>query len=63
MMKYQSDILETIHESASEIFAIGAISEERMREFDEMCLASKTDTDEATPSRKPKTERADLVTA
>jgi len=62
-MKYQSEILETIHESASEMFAIGAISEEKMREFDEMCLASKTDADEASPSRKPKTERTGLVTA
>jgi len=62
-MKYKSEIFEVIHESATEKFKIGAITEERMREYDEMCLASKTDADEASPSRKPKTERADLVTA
>jgi putative transcriptional regulator len=62
-MKYKSEIFEVVHQDATEMFKIGAISEERMREFDEMCLASKNDTDEASPSRKPKTERADLVTA
>ena len=37
-MKYKSDIFETIHESATEKFHIGAISEARMQEYDEMCL-------------------------
>ena len=37
-MKYRSDILRTIHESAVDKFEIGAISKARMREFDEMCL-------------------------
>ena len=37
-MKYKSDILETIHENATANFEIGAISGERMREYDEMCL-------------------------
>jgi len=65
-MKYKSDILETIHESATEKFKIGAISEKRMREYDEMCLApeknvSKTAAEPAAP--KTKTERAGLVTA
>ena len=41
-MKYKSDILETIHESAVEKFHIGAISETRMREYDDMCLSSET---------------------
>ena len=40
-MKYKSDILETIHENATANFEIGAISEARMREYDEMCLAEK----------------------
>ena len=40
-MKYKSDIFETIHESATEKFHIGAISEARMREYDEMCLTKK----------------------
>jgi putative transcriptional regulator len=37
-MKYKSEIFEVIHQNASEIFAIGAISAAEMREFDEMCL-------------------------
>jgi len=59
-MKYRSDILETIHESATEKFKIGAISEKRMREYDKMCLASETDAAE-TAALEPKTERADLA--
>jgi len=62
-MKYASDILETIHESAFEKFKIGAISEERMHEYDEMCLASKTDSAGASGVRKTETKRAELVTA
>jgi len=60
-MKYESDILETIHESATEMFKIGAISEERMREYDKMCLASKTDAAETSAAQKTNTERADLA--
>ena len=41
VMKYRSDILEVIHENASANFKIGAISEERMREYDELCLVSE----------------------
>ena len=37
-MKYKSDILETIHENAIANYEIGAISEAKMREYDEMCL-------------------------
>ena len=43
-MKYKSDILEMIHENATTNFKIGAISEERMREYDEMCLEEKPNT-------------------
>ena len=43
-MKYKSDILETIHESAVEKFEIGAISEAKMREYDDMCLVKESDT-------------------
>jgi len=65
-MKYKSEIFEVVHQDATEMFKIGAISEERMREFDEMCLApeknvSKTAAEPAAP--KTKTERAGLVTA
>ena len=37
-MKYKSDILEVVYKSAHEKYEIGAISKERMCEYDEMCL-------------------------
>ena len=43
-MKYKSEIYEVIHESAVEKFKIGAISEARMREYDEMCLVQEPET-------------------
>ena len=42
-MKYKSEIYEVVHQDAAEMFKIGAISEERMREYDEMCLAPETE--------------------
>jgi len=41
-MKYKSDILEVIHQSAIDKYEIGAISEARMRDYDEMCLEKKS---------------------
>ncbi|MCL2139098.1 MAG: hypothetical protein FWH41_06160 [Treponema sp.] len=41
-MKYESDILETIHENAIIDFQLGLISEAEMREYDELCLSSET---------------------
>ena len=46
-MKYRSDLLRTSHELAAANFAIGAISEAEMREFDELCLV---------PEGNPRTE-------
>jgi len=40
-MKYKSEIFEVLHQDAIADFEAGAISESRMREFDEMCLAQK----------------------
>ena len=51
-MKYKSDILETIHENATANFRIGAISEEKMREYDEMCLEEETDAVKRTEHSK-----------
>ena len=66
-MKYKSDILETIHESATEKFHIGAISEAEMREFDKLCLTRKAlKAKAAQGATAPETvniEHADLVTA
>ena len=40
-MKYKSEIFEVVHQDATEMFKIGAISEARMREYDEMCLVDE----------------------
>ncbi|MCL2810096.1 MAG: hypothetical protein FWD24_08570 [Treponema sp.] len=37
-MKYESNILKMIHENALKKFKYGIISEEKMREYDELCL-------------------------
>jgi DNA-binding transcriptional regulator YiaG len=60
-MKYKSDILETIHESATEKFQLGFISETRMREYDEMCLSP--DALQDTAAQGDIAKHADLVTA
>jgi len=36
--KYQSKILQAIHEDAQDMHELGIISDERMRYFDEECL-------------------------
>ena len=51
-MKYKSDIFEVIHKSAIDKFEIGAISEARMREYNEMCLVENKDT-----SQNPEVEK------
>jgi len=44
--KYQSEILQVIHEDAEGMHRLGIISDERMRHYDEGCLV-----------REPKTTR------
>jgi len=39
--KYYSEASEAVHESAQGLFKVGAITRDRMKEFDEMCLAQK----------------------
>jgi len=42
-MKYKSEACEALHENAIAMYKVGGITEERMREYDEMCLKnSKT---------------------
>ena len=43
-MKYKSEIYEVMHNDAIADFEVGAISEARMREFDEMCLVQEPET-------------------
>jgi DNA-binding transcriptional regulator YiaG len=41
--KYKSEASESVHESASALYAIGAISKATMRKFDESCLVTVPD--------------------
>jgi DNA-binding transcriptional regulator YiaG len=43
-MRYKSEIFEVIHQDATEMFAIGAISAARMREYDAMCLIQRPES-------------------
>jgi len=43
-MKYKSEIYEVVHNDAVEMFKIGAISEDRMREYDKKCLVQEPET-------------------
>ena len=40
-MRYKSDAYEAIHEDAVSMFEVGAISAERMLEYDKMCLVQE----------------------
>ena len=48
-MKYESEALKVIHQDAKEMYKIGAITEARMREFDEMCLANPKTKNKSSP--------------
>jgi hypothetical protein len=54
-MKYQSKQLKAIHESAKDLFEIGAISAARMREYDVACLVPKAvpHRDDTPAPRRP----------
>jgi putative transcriptional regulator len=36
--RYKSDLFESIHSSASDLHAVGAIGKQTMREYDELCI-------------------------
>ena len=40
-MKYQSEILEVIHQDAEGMHRLGIISDDEMREYDEGCLVQE----------------------
>jgi len=61
-MKYKSEILEVVHQSAVEKYKIGAITEDRMREYDEMCLALETESPDMSGAGH-EIERTGFVTA
>jgi len=49
--KYQSELFEAIHETATGLYKIGVIDEKEMREYDEDCLIQKPKT--ANEAEKP----------
>lgn len=49
---YRSDALESIHESMMALYAVGAIDQQTMQEFDEVCL--KFDPLPASVKKGPK---------
>jgi DNA-binding transcriptional regulator YiaG len=62
--KFKSEIAEYAYQTAQELFAEGAITEERMREYDRDCLvpdvpviSSVSHADEWNPSRIYATRR------
>jgi DNA-binding transcriptional regulator YiaG len=54
--RYKSELLGAIHEGAMANFAVGAISEEKMREWDNRCLVQE-------PQPAPKAARVKRVAA
>jgi DNA-binding transcriptional regulator YiaG len=65
-MKYESDILETIHKNAITEFQLGLISEAEIREYDELCLSQEPSGDNTDKSdinnEVVNIERSELVT-
>ena len=56
-VKYQSELLGAIHETATGLHKIGVITDKEMREYDDGCLAQEPKT--ACKTEKPlKTRRA-----
>jgi DNA-binding transcriptional regulator YiaG len=62
-MKYESDIAEMIHENAMENYKLGFISEARMREYDELCLAPDAETAKNKSAKETEEIPRDLATA
>jgi len=56
-MKYKSEICEVMYQDAMADFEAGVISEERMKEYDKMCLVQEPEAS-YTAKESPKTEYA-----
>ena len=61
-MKYESDILETIHENAIANYKLGLISETEMREYDKLCLSIEKIHDNLE-QEEVNIKQAELITA
>jgi len=55
--KYQSEFLESLHETAVGLNKIGVINDKEMKEYDQDCLVKEPETSYST-GKKPKTEYA-----
>ena len=53
--KYESEAMQVIHEEMMDMHRCGFISDERMREFDEICFGKETKTRSKT-KKSPKKE-------
>jgi putative transcriptional regulator len=53
--KYYSEASEAIHESARDLYEIGAITEAEMGEFDESCLVREDEAAPGTTQSQPVT--------
>ena len=53
MKKYQSEISKVIYQDAEAMHRVGIISNERMREYDEMCLVKPAVTISHISTQKP----------
>ena len=60
--KYQSIIMEAIHEEASALFEAGAIDKERMAEYDHACLIQESNKVPDAEKPKSSTSGTKLVT-
>jgi len=49
--KYYSEALMAVHQSAKDLFEIGAITDAEMKEFDEGCLVKEPEKEQ--PAEKP----------
>jgi putative transcriptional regulator len=54
MRKTKSAILETVHETAKELHAVGVMDQVTMREFDRICLPPVESMQEKLPKKKGK---------
>jgi len=57
-MKYKSEICKVMHQDATADFEVGAISEARLREYDEMCLVKEDETAHSAEN----TQKTDITT-
>jgi DNA-binding transcriptional regulator YiaG len=63
-MKYKGEAYEAVHQDAVAMYKVGAMSEERMKEYDEMCLVQEGETAyEAEKPTEPSVRVMEPVTA